>query len=1138
MNTSGQATPSNRLPRAARTVLLYALRALVAVPVLAALFLLVLWLRLSWGPVEIGWLAHRLAPERVAGERLGFDRAWIARPEGGGIGLGASAITLRPAAGPADFSASRLEVSVRAAALLAGEMQIETVLVKDAALALVRATDGRIALAGAPRPARPEAGGSDPLRLDHLRVVSVDGLTARLDDQASNHRFGVAIAQAHLSPWGGALASGLLRATVTVDGRSIPVRGDGVSDGKALRWHAETGAIRPSDFARIVPALAAVGVPVMPVVDVDFGPGETRPRAAHLTVGLGAGTLAVGEGALPVESGQIDLALHRMGDSGVAATLRHWTLALAPPDGAAPVDGTGTAPPPGNGAVPVATPAGMQNAPASSGDPQPAAETTMLKPAGPDAGLGADPGAASIPPPGPVATAGAPVFSGSGTASVDDLFAPKRIRAALSANSEAVPFAGLARYWPEGIAKGARTWITENITAGTATGLHVESVLAGDKGWSSLHEIKRDGGFTAHDLEMWWLRPMPPLQHMTARATFQGTDALLVETPSATLPVDAVGPEAERLRGKAVLQPLSVSDGSMRITGLNEANQIGTVHLVLAGALRGLMCELANPRLSLLSAHPVPFTEPGGTVRSEVTVQVPLDSKVAIEQVAVSSRSQMRGAHLGDVAGGLSLDDADLVVSADTNGLVLDGQGAVGPIDSKLHYAMDFRAGGPDQLVEQAEVKGTVGAASLAALGVDPGDSISGDGDLTLHYAARRDGISHIALALDMSAMGIDLPVWSKRAGQKGRLDAQITLDHGHLRSVGPIHAEGPELSIEGSVTTPPDGPRVLRVPHFVLGRTRGGGEVSFPRPGARGTSEPIRVSAHGSVLDLAAIIDASPAKKAAPAPKPGRKAAPPPRPTPWIADLRFGRVYVGKKTALGGVTAHLENDGNALVRARVDATDPTAIAVRLDGGAGGRVLDGTAADTGRLLRALGVTDAVQGGTLHLSAKLPYPPDPSRQTDGPVAGPMSGVVEIGRFVLPDAPFAARLVRDLSIYGWLLAPRTPQLTVDRLVAPFSLDGDVLTLSEARAHAPALGVTMQGVVDLGRQFLDLHGTVVPAWALNQLPGRIPLLGRLLAPEKGGGVVAVTLGIKGPFADPKISVNPLSALAPGFLRKLFFR
>jgi len=37
-------------------------------------------------------------------------------------------------------------------------------------------------------------------------------------------------------------------------------------------------------------------------------------------------------------------------------------------------------------------------------------------------------------------------------------------------------------------------------------------------------------------------------------------------------------------------------------------------------------------------------------------------------------------------------------------------------------------------------------------------------------------------------------------------------------------------------------------------------------------------------------------------------------------------------------------------------------------------------------------------------------------------------------------------------------------------------------------------------------------------------------------GGGVFAATYRVTGPLDDARVSVNPLSTLAPGFLRNLF--
>ena len=56
------------------------------------------------------------------------------------------------------------------------------------------------------------------------------------------------------------------------------------------------------------------------------------------------------------------------------------------------------------------------------------------------------------------------------------------------------------------------------------------------------------------------------------------------------------------------------------------------------------------------------------------------------------------------------------------------------------------------------------------------------------------------------------------------------------------------------------------------------------------------------------------------------------------------------------------------------------------------------------------------------------------------------------------------------------------------------------------------------------------------LNSILGNIPILGTLLTGEKGSGVFAATYRAEGSLEDPKVSVNPLAALTPGFLRNIF--
>ena len=46
----------------------------------------------------------------------------------------------------------------------------------------------------------------------------------------------------------------------------------------------------------------------------------------------------------------------------------------------------------------------------------------------------------------------------------------------------------------------------------------------------------------------------------------------------------------------------------------------------------------------------------------------------------------------------------------------------------------------------------------------------------------------------------------------------------------------------------------------------------------------------------------------------------------------------------------------------------------------------------------------------------------------------------------------------------------------------------------------------------------------------------LGNLFGAPEGEGLFGVTYRATGPFTDPDIDINPLSAIAPGFLRGMF--
>jgi hypothetical protein len=96
--------------------------------------------------------------------------------------------------------------------------------------------------------------------------------------------------------------------------------------------------------------------------------------------------------------------------------------------------------------------------------------------------------------------------------------------------------------------------------------------------------------------------------------------------------------------------------------------------------------------------------------------------------------------------------------------------------------------------------------------------------------------------------------------------------------------------------------------------------------------------------------------------------------------------------------------------------------------------------------------------------------------------------------------------------------------------------VLTLNNARTAGTSLGLTASGRINTNNETVQVEGVIVPAYVLNSLIGNIPLIGPLITGGQGGGIFAINYAVEGPVAKPTVSVNPLSALAPGFLRNLF--
>jgi uncharacterized protein YhdP len=153
------------------------------------------------------------------------------------------------------------------------------------------------------------------------------------------------------------------------------------------------------------------------------------------------------------------------------------------------------------------------------------------------------------------------------------------------------------------------------------------------------------------------------------------------------------------------------------------------------------------------------------------------------------------------------------------------------------------------------------------------------------------------------------------------------------------------------------------------------------------------------------------------------------------------------------------------------------------------------------------------------------------------AQPYHGLIKVGDYHVRNAPVLARLLTVAALTGILDVLQGEGVGFSSLEAPFTMTDGLVEVKDARAWGTALGITAKGQIDLDSSRMALEGTVVPAYALNSVLGKIPVLGWLITGgEKGGGILAFNYSMKGPTDDPSVTVNPLSVLTPGFLRNLF--
>ncbi|WP_026870548.1 AsmA-like C-terminal domain-containing protein [Inquilinus limosus] len=672
-----------------------------------------------------------------------------------------------------------------------------------------------------------------------------------------------------------------------------------------------------------------------------------------------------------------------------------------------------------------------------------------------------------------------------------------------------VPVDLLDSLWPPGLPSGARAWITTNLRDGvidrTEFSLHARAPISDPE---AVTLVSADGTIQARDMTVHYFDGLPPITGLNAAASFN----------QSTMRIATAG-------GR--LQDVEVQPSEITITGLDLRDQVIDIDARVEGPVKAIMSVLDVPRLGYARKMDLVPDRMSGRASARLHFGFSLLADLPFEAVRMAVEGQLSNVGIAAAKPGYDLTGTDARLTLDKSGMTLQGKGQVNAVPLTFSWREAF----DDSAIEtRVSAQATLNAEARAALRLPEFEPVGGTIGADLDYARRSGGAATLDAKLDLTdtRLAIDPIGWVKPPGGRANATVSLALAGDRVTKVSQFSVSGGDITASGSADFARDGSLAqLSIASFRQGPNDVKGQVEVLGP------DHYRLALSGTHLDVSGILGqrrTAAGQGGASSDRSATDPAPGPRidATFDVAELSFGdnrslrSVHgraIGRTTNLQDVTLAAQLPGGRPIDLRLTPQQ---------GQPDRQILTLRSEDAGEALRVLDIAENITGGSLLATG-----------TRNGVTGAIDGRVDARGFVLREAPGMARLLAATSPSGLQDLFGTSGLTFNRLDADFTYAAAQrrITLKQGRGAGGDLGLAFDGVIDLRAETIDLAGTIVPIYHINSVISSIPLIGDILTGGEGGGLFAFTYTIRGSFADPSVSVNPLSVLAPGFLRRLFF-
>jgi len=555
---------------------------------------------------------------------------------------------------------------------------------------------------------------------------------------------------------------------------------------------------------------------------------------------------------------------------------------------------------------------------------------------------------------------------------------------------------------------------------------------------------------------------------------------------------------------------LTVSDGLFEVPDTHQDKPPARARLRIDGQVPAAAELLASDRLKDFSGSPVDPATSRGTVTAQVGLAFSIDPDAPKGSTNYNVVTDVTNFAIDRFVMSQKLEAQTLRITANNDGYQVKGDVRIGGTPASVEYRK--LRDDPDA---SFKLQATLDDAARNRLGFDLYGAVAGPIPVRVagKLSASPEQETRFAVDADLAPARIEnlLPGWSKAPGKPMRASF-VYVGKQKATRLEDILVEGSGTQLKGTLEL--DGEGDITAAHLPVFALSDGDKASLKVD--RGSDGMLKVVMRGEVLDGRGFVKSSLA---------GGTASHRSKPMLDLdIDLKLGAVAGFNGEALRSVDLKFVRRAGVVrtfaLNGKLGVDAPLLGDLRGRTGTGSKpVMYFETNDAGALFRFTDTYPRMVGGQMWVAMDPP--------TGMPT--PQDGVLNLRDFSIRGEAALDRVVAGAA--GG--APNGVEFT--RMRVEFTRQPGRLTVREGVVRGPVVGATIEGTIDYAANDVRMRGTFVPLYGLNNAFGQIPIVGLFLGGEKEG-LLGLTYEVVGPPGRSILRVNPISAVAPGLLRKLF--